>query len=200
LNRPLDTIDLGGGLGIPYHAGEVALDLARFAEFIPSLRAKLQAEPLLENARLILEPGRFLTGSAGIYLMAVRSVKTSRETRFVVCDGGMHHHLAASGNLGQVVKRDYPLAAATRMREEDCSPCSVVGPLCTPLDTLARNVQLPRLSEGDLIAVFQSGAYGLTASPIGFLGHPTPAEVLVENGKHRAIRRRTESHEMNFAS
>ena len=188
LNRPLKTIDLGGGLGIPYHSGDAALDPARIADFVPSLRARLQAEPLLRDARVILEPGRFLAGSAGVYLMAVRSVKLSRETRFVICDGGMHHHLAASGNLGQVIKRDYPLAAASRLRDEDCTPCNIVGPLCTPLDTLGRNVLLPRLTEGDLIAVFQSGAYGLTASPIGFLSHPTPAEVLIENGKHHAIR------------
>lgn len=195
LNRPLDTIDLGGGLGIPYYAGDTALDLTRLTEFIPSLRAKLQAEPLLRGARVILEPGRFLTGSAGIYVMAVRSVKMSRETCFAICDGGMHHHLAASGNLGQVVKRDYPLAAASRLREENRSPCNIVGPLCTPLDTLGRNVLLPRLNEGDLIAVLQSGAYGLTASPIGFLSHPTPAEVLVENGEHEAIRQRASQAE-----
>ena len=190
LNRPLNTIDLGGGLGIPYYAGDTALDLARLTEFIPLLRAELQAEPLLRGARVILEPGRFLTGSAGIYLMAVRSVKTSRDTCFVICDGGMHHHLAASGNLGQVVKRDYPIAAASRLRDENRSPCNIVGPLCTPLDTVGRNVLLPRLKEGDLIAVLQSGAYGLTASPMGFLSHPTPAEVLVDNGKHLAIRQR----------
>jgi diaminopimelate decarboxylase len=190
LRRQLETIDLGGGLGIPYHTGDVALDLAQLTEFIPSLCEQLQAEPLLKDAGIILEPGRFLTGHAGIYLMAVRSVKMSRGSRFVVCDGGMHHHLAASGNLGQVVKRDYPIVAATRLREEGLFPSSVVGPLCTPLDTLGRNVMLPRLAEGDLIAVLQSGAYSLTASPTGFLSHPTPAEVLVENGQHRAIRER----------
>lgn len=191
LNRPLDTLDLGGGLGIPYYASDAALDLARITEVISSLRAALQSEPLLRSARVILEPGRFLTGAAGIYLMAVRSVKTSRDTTFVICDGGMHHHLAASGNLGQVVKRDYPIVAASRLCELSRSSCNVVGPLCTPLDTLGRNVMLPRLHEGDLIAVLQSGAYGLTASPIGFLSHPTPAEVLVEDGKHQVIRQRT---------
>jgi diaminopimelate decarboxylase len=190
LNRPLDTIDLGGGLGVPYYAGDRALDLARLAEVAQSLRAVLSAEPLLREARVILEPGRFLTGSAGIYLMAVRSVKVSRGTRFVVCDGGMHHHLAASGNLGQVVKRDYPIVAAGKLNAADRVTCNVVGPLCTPLDTLGRTVLLPQVAEGDLIAVLQSGAYGLTASPLGFLSHPTPVEVLVENGRHSAIRPR----------
>jgi diaminopimelate decarboxylase len=120
----------------------------------------------------------------------VRAAKISRGTRFLVCDGGMHHHLAASGNLGQIVKRDYPIVAACRLRDSDRSPCHVVGPLCTPLDSLGRNALLPSLREGDLIAVLQSGAYGLTASPTAFLSHPTPAEVLIENGRHKLIRPR----------
>jgi len=190
LGRPLETIDLGGGLGIPYYAGDKALDLARLTAVVPALRDKVHAEPLLQGTRVILEPGRFLVGGAGLYLMAVRSVKTSRGMQFVVCDGGMHHHLAASGNLGQVVKRDYPIVAASKLGTKPAAPCNIVGPLCTPLDTLGRNVQLPPVAEGDLIAVLQSGAYGLTASPWGFLSHPTPAEVLVENGRHVAVRAR----------
>lgn len=187
VGRPLETIDLGGGLGIPYYASETALCLSRLAEAVPSLVDKLRTEPLLRDARVILEPGRFLTGTAGVYVMAVRSVKTSRGTHFVVCDGGMHHHLAASGNLGQIVKRDYPIVAADKLGIAPHIPCNIVGPLCTPLDTLGRNVQLPPVAEGDLIAVLQSGAYGLTASPFRFLSHPVPAEVLVENGTHCAI-------------
>jgi diaminopimelate decarboxylase len=190
LGRPLRTLDLGGGLGIPYYAGDKALDLDAVALGAPKLRAALESEPLLRETRVILEPGRYLTGSAGVYLMSVRAAKISRGTRFLVCDGGMHHHLAASGNLGQIVKRDYPIVAACRLRDSDRSPCHVVGPLCTPLDSLGRNALLPALSEGDLIAVLQSGAYGLTASPTGFLSHPTPAEVLIENGRHKLIRPR----------
>lgn len=190
LNRPLETIDLGGGLGIPYYANDRFLDLSQIAGIAQSLRGKLASEPLLRDARVILEPGRFLTGSAGVYLMAVRSVKPSRGTQFVVCDGGMHHHLAASGNLGQVVKRDYPILAAGKLGATDRIPCNVVGPLCTPLDTLGRSVSLPPVAEGDLIAVLQSGAYGLTASPSGFLSHPTPVEVLIDNGRHSVIRPR----------
>jgi diaminopimelate decarboxylase len=190
LGRPLETLDLGGGLGIPYYAGDKALDLDALAGGMPALRAAMEAEPFFRGTRVILEPGRFLTGSAGVYVMSVRAVKISRGTRFVVCDGGMHHHLAASGNLGQVVKRDYPIVAASRLCDSDRSSCHVVGPLCTPLDSLGRNAALPRLRAGDLIAVLQSGAYGLTASPTGFLSHPPPAEVLIESGRHKLIRRR----------
>jgi diaminopimelate decarboxylase len=188
LGRPLKTLDLGGGLGIPYYAGDKTLDLEAVALGVPKLRAAVKGEPLLRETRVILEPGRYLTGSAGVYLISVRAAKVSRSTRFLVCDGGMHHHLAASGNLGQVVKRDYPIVAACRLRDNDRSPCHVVGPLCTPLDSLGRNALLPSLREGDLIAVLQSGAYGLTASPTGFLSHPTPVEVLIENALHQAIR------------
>jgi diaminopimelate decarboxylase len=188
VGAPLETIDLGGGLGVPYHSGEKPLDLASFADFIPSLQGRLRANPLLKDARVILEPGRFLCAGAGIYLMSVRAEKISRKTRFVICDGGMHHHLAASGNLGQVVKRDYPIVAASRISEQG-TPCTLVGPLCTPLDTLGRSIILPRLQAGDLVAILQSGAYGLTASPTGFLSHPTPAEVLVERGRHQLIRK-----------
>jgi len=120
----------------------------------------------------------------------VLAVKESRGSRFVITDGGMHHHLAASGNLGQIVKRDFPLAAVVEGSVVKRTPTAVVGPLCTPLDMLARAAPLPPLAEGDLVAVLQSGAYGLTSSPTGFLSHPMPAEVLVEGGEAREIRAR----------
>jgi diaminopimelate decarboxylase len=181
--RPLRTIDLGGGLGIPYFPGETPLDLNRLASHVPQLRAELAADPLTRDARVVVEPGRFLVGSAGLYVARVVAAKTSRGARFLVTDGGMHHHLAASGNLGQVIKRDFPVLAPARMGEEPKITASVVGPLCTPLDTIARKAELPELAAGDLIAVLQSGAYGPTASPTGFLSHPAPREVLVDGGR-----------------
>ncbi|MBV1695425.1 MAG: type III PLP-dependent enzyme, partial [Hyphomicrobiales bacterium] len=190
IGRPLGSIDLGGGLGIPYHDGDASLDLAAVRQGLPALIARRADDPLLRNATIVLEPGRYLVGPAGIYVMSVNAVKTSRGQRFVICDGGMHHHLAASGNLGQVVKRDFPIVAATKLDEDAPAPATVVGPLCTPLDTLGRSTQLPRLAAGDLVAVLQSGAYGLTASPAEFLSHPMPAEVLIDGGEARLIRAR----------
>lgn len=190
IGRPLATIDLGGGLGIPYFAGEAPLDLAAIRAGIPALSEALRGDPLLAGARVVLEPGRHLVGPAGVYVARVLAAKHSRGTRFVVTDGGMHHHLAASGNLGQVVKRDFPLAAVREGQGAVRTPCAVVGPLCTPLDMLARAAPLPELREGDCVAVLQSGAYALTASPTGFLSHPGPAEVLVEEGRARVIRPR----------
>jgi diaminopimelate decarboxylase len=185
--RPLRSIDLGGGLGIPYYAGDVPLDLATIRNGTSALAAQTMAEPLLRDARIIVEPGRYLAGPGGLYVARVIASKISRGTRFIVTDGGMHHHLAASGNLGQVVKRDYPVIAPARMDATSFERVVVAGPLCTPLDTLARAVDLPALEAGDLIAVMQSGAYGLSASPVGFLSHKAPAEVLVDNGTATAI-------------
>lgn len=185
--RPLRTVDLGGGLGIPYYAGDRPLDLGAVAAAIPELTALMRSEPLLAKARAIVEPGRFLTGEAGLYVSEINAVKQSRGTRFLVLEGGMNHHLAASGNLGQIIKRNYPVVAPAQMNAAADQPTTVVGPLCTPLDTLARDTALPGLGTGDLVAVLQSGAYGLTASPVGFLSHPPPTEVLVEDGRIKLV-------------
>ncbi|MBL8328709.1 MAG: type III PLP-dependent enzyme [Rubrivivax sp.] len=189
LGHPLQRIDLGGGLGIPYHAGQATLDLAALRGLAQELAQSQRQDPWLAPSRVLVEPGRWLSGPAGVYLMRVRAVKESRGQRFVICDGGMHHHLAASGNLGQVIKQDYPLLAATQLWPDlPLSPAQVVGPLCTPLDTLGRQTALPPVQAGDLIAVLQSGAYGLSASPTGFLSHPMPAEVMVCEGEPRVLR------------
>jgi diaminopimelate decarboxylase len=187
IGRPLRAIDLGGGLGIPYFTGDKALDLAQLKTEVAALIAHRQSEPLIRDAKVLVEPGRYLVGPAGVYLMGVNAVKTSRGQRFLIMDGGMHHHLAASGNLGQIVKRDYPVVPASRMDDGDLQPAAVVGPLCTPLDTLARKAMLPSMVADDLIAVLQSGAYGLSASPGGFLSHPAPTEVLVDGAGARRI-------------
>ncbi len=187
INRPLRSIDLGGGLGIPYYAGDMPLDLNAVARGIPALLDAKNQGSLLRDARIVVEPGRFLAGPGGLYVARVTATKASRGTSFVVTDGGMHHHLAASGNLGQVVKRDYPVLAPRHMDCLECERVTVVGPLCTPLDTLARAADLPPLKAGDLVAVMQSGAYGPTASPTDFLSHPRPAEVLVDGGRATAI-------------
>jgi diaminopimelate decarboxylase len=187
IETPLATIDLGGGLGIPYYAGEQPLDLDIFASAILSLAEVLKTDRWLSNAKVIVEPGRFLTGAAGVYVTEVNAVKVSRGTRFLVTDGGMHHHLAASGNLGQVIKRSYPIVAATKMDDHQLYPATVAGPLCTPLDVLGRDVMLPDLAAGDYVAILQSGAYGLTASPANFLSHAPPAEVIAEGGGFRII-------------
>ena len=114
-----------------------------------------------------------------MYVTRVVDRKVSRGRTYLVVDGGMHHQLAASGNFGQVIRRNYPIVVGNRLAEAPGGVATVVGCLCTPLDLLGDEVRLPDAQIGDLIVVFQAGAYGLTASPTAFLGHPLPVEVLV---------------------
>jgi len=174
---PVLRCNLGGGLGIPYFPGERALDLAPVARNLDTIAAA--AAGTLPGAELIIELGRYLVGEAGVYVCRVLDRKVSRGQVFLVTDGGLHHHLAASGNFGQVIRKNYPVAIACRMAGGARELASVVGRLCTPLDLLADRMELGAAEEGDLVVVFQSGAYGITASPSAFLSHPAAAEVLV---------------------
>ena len=170
-------VNLGGGFGIPHFAGDRALDVERIGA---ALGEALAASALTAaGTAYAIELGRWLVGEAGVYLTRVVDRKESRGETFVVVDGGLHHQLAASGNFGTVVRRNYPVAVAGRMGAEATDVASVVGCLCTPLDRLADRVALPLADEGDVVAVFIAGAYGLSASPAGFLGHPVPAEVVL---------------------
>jgi len=174
--RPVATLNLGGGFGIPYCPADRPLDLARVGE---GLAANWAARhPILKETRAIIELGRYIVGECGVYLTRVIDRKTSHGEVFLVTDGGLHHQLAASGNFGTVVRRNYPLANASRFTQSATEEANVVGCLCTPLDRLGERVALPASHPGDLIAVFMAGAYGLTASPTAFLGHPLPNERL----------------------
>ena len=171
------TINIGGGFGIPYFPGDIPLDLASIGANLTDLLAQIDAR--LPGTELILELGRYLVGEAGVYICTVLDRKVSRGQIFLVTDGGLHHHLAASGNFGQVIRKNYPVAIANRIGSNEVEVASVVGPLCTPLDLLADRMELAKADVGDLVAVFQSGAYGFTASPHNFLGHPPPRELLL---------------------
>jgi len=193
LRVPLHSLDFGGGLGVPYFAHEHPLDLAALRAGLADIEREIAADPGLARTRLVIEPGRYLIAEAGVYLTRVLDVKVSRGKKFVILDGGMNHHLAASGNLGQTIKRNFPIAIATKWGLPDEESVEIVGPLCTPLDTLGRAVALPRVEVGDLMAIFQSGAYARAASPLGFLSHPSPPEVMAHLGRARLIRQRGES-------
>ena len=174
---PVEWLNIGGGLGIPYFPGEARLDPAAILTNLS--RHAEKCKDALPDADIVLELGRYLVGEAGIYICRIIDRKISRGRIFLVTDGGMHHHLAASGNLGQVIRKNYPVVPLAKMDIEPCEEVTIVGPLCTPLDILADRVPMPRLQPGDLIGVLQSGAYGRSASPIGFLGHPLPDEIFV---------------------
>lgn len=174
---PVKVLNVGGGLGIPYFPGEKPVELEPIGA---NLRALAQRKGgRLSDAILVIELGRYLVGEAGLYVCRVIDRKVSRGEVFLVTDGGLHHHLAASGNFGQVIRKNYPVAIGNRMDSKATEAATVVGPLCTPLDVLGERVTVSVAQEGDYVVVFQSGAYGLTASPLAFLGHPHPLEILV---------------------
>jgi diaminopimelate decarboxylase len=188
--QAIATLDFGGGLGIPYFSHEHSLDLNSLGRGLRELFAGIRDEACFEHTNFLIEPGRFLVGESGVYLTRVIDIKVSRGKKFLITDGGMHHHLAASGNLGQTIKRNYPVAIVNKLDEPLAESVDIVGPLCTPLDVLARGVTLPAAEIGDLIGVFQSGAYARSASPLGFLSHPAPAEAWVSEWQHSLVRRR----------
>jgi diaminopimelate decarboxylase len=175
---PVRYVNLGGGFGIPYFDKDVPLDLsaigANLAELIDS-----RIVPNLPDAEVAIELGRYIVGECGVYVTRVVDRKVSRGRTYLVVDGGLHHQMAASGNFGSVIRRNYPIAVGNRLAEPAESTVTVVGCLCTPLDLLGDELILPDARIGDSIVLFQAGAYGLTASPTAFLGHPPPAEVLV---------------------
>ena len=171
------VLNLGGGLGVPYFPGDKPLALQPIADQLERLLQLAQAQ--LPQASLVLELGRYLVAEAGIYVTRVVDRKLSREQLYLVADGGLHQHLAATGNFGQLLRKNYPVAIGNKMGQPATQVTTVVGPSCTPLDVLADRVLLPEAQVGDLLVVFQSGAYGANASPHQFLAHPPCVEVLV---------------------
>jgi diaminopimelate decarboxylase len=174
---PVRLLNLGGGFGIPYFPGEQPLDIAPIGAALKELLPQIgQALP---QASVALELGRYLVGESGVYVCKVNDKKISRGHTFLITDGGLHQHLAASGNFGQVIRKNYPVLIGNRVSSHVLESVSVVGPLCTPLDLLADKLPLAMADVGDLVILFQSGAYGLTASPLGFLSHPAPGEFVL---------------------
>ncbi len=171
------AVNIGGGFGIPYFPGEKSLDLDPIGKNLEKLIE--QMDECLPGAQLIIELGRYIVGEAGYYVCEVVDKKGSRGELFLITNGGLHHHLAASGNFGQVIRKNYPVVVGNRVYSEITDVVNVVGPLCTPLDIIASKMELPYCEPGDFIVVLQSGAYGYSASPHNFLSHPLPAELLV---------------------
>jgi len=170
-------VNIGGGYGIPYFPGEQDLDLASVGSALSDSLTRYAGT--LPTTEFVVELGRYLVGEAGYYVMRVTDIKDSQGQTFVMVDGGLHHHLANSGNFGQVLRKNYPVLLGNRMGEDTTTTVSIVGPLCTPLDIVADRISIPAPALNDLVVVLQSGAYGYTASPHLFLSHPLPNEILV---------------------
>ena len=187
--RPLEMIDFGGGFGVPYFEKTSEFELDRFGEGLREILSSYRPDPRLEGCRFLFELGRYLVADAGLYVTRVVDVKDMRGKTFAVTDGGMNHHLTATGNMGQVFRKAYPLLNLSRMGGAvPHEGVAVAGPCCTPLDSFGNNIHLAEPKVGDLIGVFYSGAYGYSASNLGFLSHPAPAEVLLLDGEARLLR------------
>jgi len=177
IGTPLPKLNMGGGFGIPYFHGDLPLDITAIGA---ALEERFEGLPeTLAASELCIELGRYLVGEAGVYLAEIIDRKESHGITYLITDGGLHHQLAASGNFGTVVRRNYPQAIATRFDADPEEEANLVGCLCTPLDRLADQAHLPRAEVGDLVAVFCAGAYGASASPTQFLGHGPAAELLI---------------------
>ncbi len=176
-DMPIQTLNIGGGLGIPYFPGEQMLQIDRIGEALVTHISHFKDQ--FKETEVVMELGRYLVGESGVYVAEVTDIKPSRGTSFAVIDGGLHHHLSASGNFGQVIRKNYPVAIGNKMDHENQCPVQIVGPLCTPLDLMANQYDLPKVEIGDLVVIYQSGAYGYSASPRDFLSHPQPIEMLV---------------------
>jgi len=173
----IKKLNIGGGYGIPYFANETPLNTQQVGDALAvQMDIVKAAQP---HAELMIELGRYLVGEAGVYVCQVVDKKISRGQVYLVVNGGLHHHLAASGNFGQVIRKNYPIAIGNKMYAEQQETVNIVGSLCTPLDILADKLLLPVAEVGDFVVVYQSGAYGLTASPNAFLSQPSAEEVLV---------------------
>lgn len=188
-------INLGGGLGVSYYEENKEIDLSLLAggiiQALNQYRTSTGANP-----RFILELGRYLVADAGIYVVRVVSEKKSRGDPYFVLDGGMNHHLAASGNLGSVIRKNYPVKNLSNP-DAPKQTCNLVGPLCTPLDLMGKNVSVESPRLGDLIGILNSGSYAFTASPMLFLGHETPVELLVVDDEIKIIRGRKKLRDFN---
>ena len=174
---PVQHVNIGGGLGIPYFPGEQTLALDDIAQ---NLQRLLDQRPeVLAQTEFVMELGRWLVGEAGYYVCQVTDKKQSRGQTYLMTNGGLHHHLANSGNFGQVLRKNYPVVLAHCLDSDEQEVVEIVGPLCTPLDIIGAKLTLPTAAVGDYIVVLQSGAYGASASPQKFLGHPEVAELLI---------------------
>jgi diaminopimelate decarboxylase len=173
---------------VPYFEKMAEFDLERFGEGFQRLLESYRSDPRLDSCRFLFELGRYLVADAGIYVTRVVEVKQMRGKTFVVTDGGMNHHLTATGNMGQVFRKSYPLLNLSSARGEPEEGVAVAGPCCTPLDMFGSNIPLSEPRVGDLVGVFYSGAYGYSASNLGFLSHPTPAEALLWQGEVHLLR------------
>ena len=181
----LESIDFGGGLGVPHYEKEEQLDLPALGAEVENVFAPYSQR---DGFRLILELGRILVSECGVYLSRVLELKESRGERFVITDGGINQFVRP-----MLMKVHHEAAVVNKLEQPGTVSAKVTGPLCTPIDVTSQEIKTPdSIAIDDLIGIFNAGAYGYSMSPLRFLSHPTAAEVLVLNGKASIIRERGE--------
>lgn len=188
-----EFVDIGGGLGVPYYPGEIDFDVEKCGAEMDLLIKEFRRS--LPKTRVIIELGRFLVADSGTYITRVRGIKTSRQDEFALVSGGMNHLMAATA-AGSLIKQHFPIVVLNKFNWVSTKEINVCGPLCTPSDVLAKHAKTPPVVDGDLIGIQKAGAYGLTASPVHFLSHATPAEVLVWRGQAHLIRRASDTSDI----
>lgn len=191
-NISVEEINLGGGVGVAYFPGEEDICPAELSSSLNALITDFRSEvPALADTHLVIELGRYLIARYGVYVTHVVDVKETRGKRFAILNGGMNHCFPATGNFGQLIKKNYPIVNLSReCDEEDLVKTEVVGPLCTPLDSMARSLPMAQAEVGDLVAFNNCGAYAYSASPLMFLSHKTPIELIYRHGEITVGRRR----------
>ena len=192
----LKMIDFGGGFGVPYYRKDANFDYLAFIQGFKSIIREQNEYGNFTGTRFILELGRFLVAGSGVYLAEVRYVKQSRGKWFAILNGGMNHNAIATHNLGQPIKRRFPLAVVNKIGRPKSRRVEIMGPLCTPLDSFGSDIEVPEIKRGDIVGVFNSGAYGLTASPVNFISHPSCSELFIEGHNCQCTRRRGEPSDL----
>lgn len=178
-----EKLVFGSGFGVPYHDGDDPLDLPALARRLNDQIDAMKQNPRLARAALALEMGRYLIAPEGFLLTRVIRNKSSRGTTICLCDAGFNNHLAACGMMGTIIRRNWPIENVSSTDAASSKEYTLVGPLCTTIDILASDIELPETNDGDLLAIGSSGAYGHTASPARFISHPEPREILaIEHG------------------
>ena len=179
VGSPVRRLVFGAGFGIPYTINDTPLDLEAVAAHVNPMIDSMRSQPSLADAACALEIGRYLTGPAGYLLTSIIGAKHSRGVEIRICDAGFNCHLAAFGLMGTVIRRNWPIWKVNGQPDDAVRPYMLTGPLCTAIDVLAERIELPELAIGDLVAIGSSGAYGFSASPVRFISHPEPKEILL---------------------
>lgn len=180
----VESIDIGGGIGIPYSDSDSELSIEGISQKITAMIDKYSFIKD-NNTRIIAEPGRYLVGQCGVYITEVIDRKHSRGKDYLLVDGGAQHLLRPA-----LIGVSQPTFNISKGSEQDnLQKFDLGGSLCTSIDFLGKDLDLPKNSEvGDYIGVFCAGAYGYAESMPLFLSHDVAAEVLVYSGKHHIIR------------